>query len=79
MEKTTVTKEKFWDEEEILKDIQETENTFMRISKCKREGKDYVCFRRFLVRGGKNVPTRKGFSLNIEWLPGYLEVLNNIK
>ena len=68
----------FWDEEEIINEIDKNKNQKIVIKKCFRQGKEYIDFRIYAKINEEYTPTQKGFNIGIEKTIEIKNALENI-
>lgn len=69
----------FWEEETIICELEKSKKSFYRFSLCKKEGKEYVSVREFILNKAEDsIPTKKGMTINRENLGEFIECLEKI-
>lgn len=56
----------FWDKQETIYEIEKNKREKIVVSKCTRQGKDYMDYRIYADKDGEYVPTSKGYTLETE-------------
>ena len=70
----------FWDEETIVCELEKTKKSFYRFSLCKKEGREYISVREFVLnKANDSIPTKKGMTINRENLEEFIECLKRVK
>lgn len=55
----------FWDTQEVITEIEKNKKEKVVVSKCTRQGKEYIDYRIYADKDGQFVPTAKGYNLEI--------------
>ena len=69
----------FWEEETIVCELEKSKKSFYRFSLCKKEGREYISVREFILnKANDSIPTKKGMTINRENLEEFIECLKRI-
>ena len=69
----------FWDNQEIICEVEKNKREKVVASKCERQGKTYLDCRIYANKDGEYIPTAKGFNLELDKSKTFLtELLENI-
>ena len=70
----------FWEEETIVCELEKSKKSFYRFSLCKKEGREYISVREFILnKANDSIPTKKGMTINRENLEEFIECLKRVK
>ena len=70
----------FWEKETIVCELEKTKKSFYRFSLCKKEGREYISVREFILnKANDSIPTKKGMTINRENLEEFIECLKRVK
>ena len=53
----------FWDSQETIFEIEKNKREKIVVSKCTRQGKEYLDYRIYADKDGEYIPTSKGYNL----------------
>ena len=69
----------FWEEETIVCELEKSKKSFYRFSLCKKEGREYISVREFILnKANDSIPTKKGMTINRENLEEFIECLKRV-
>lgn len=53
----------FWDTQETIYEVEKNKREKVVVSKCTRQGKEYLDYRIYTDKDGEYIPTAKGYNL----------------
>ena len=53
----------FWDTQETICEVEKNKREKVVVSKCTRQGKEYLDYRIYADKDGEYIPTSKGYNL----------------
>ena len=69
----------FWEEEEIICELEKSKKSFYRFSRCRKDSREYISIREFVTnKDNELVATKKGMTISGDNLKEFIECLSRI-